>query len=282
MVAHRLSMLKGWLRDVRPDGRIEARAISMGTPTGRMTHRQVVNVPGKTKPMGLALRSCFGTLPGYTRIGIDLRSCQVYILCHHMPDEGYREAARTGDPHVYVQEMGKLDTREKGKKLHYSTLFGAGKEKISQDLEMSQAEAAHVIKVFFAGMPELPKLLKKLEAEWRRNGGWIKGLDDRKVWVRAKHMLLNYLLQSGEAIVMKNFLNRIFYLCTRSTINGSWVDYQLVTTMHDEAQFLVKHEDLTGFKGAAQQAIWDVNDKFSLQFPQAIDTKEGETWAECH
>jgi hypothetical protein len=282
MVAHRRSMLKGWLRDVRPDGRIEARALAMGTPTGRMTHRQVVNVPGKTKPMGLALRSCYGTVPGKTRVGIDLRSCQVFMLCHYMPDEGYREAARTSDPHVYVQEMGKLATRDLGKKLHYSVLFGAGKEKLSSDLGMSRTEAALVIKAFFKGIPELPKLLAKLEAEWKRNGGWIEGLDGRKVWVRAKHMLLNYLLQSGEAIVMKNFqnhlMNEVHYL-------QGWVEsdpVELVTTMHDEAQFLVSPEKVDEFKQMAQHSIEFVNEKFDLQFPQAIDIKLGETWAQCH
>lgn len=44
-LAHRRSLLKGVLELVRDDGRIEAQAITIGTPTMRMRHRGVVNIP---------------------------------------------------------------------------------------------------------------------------------------------------------------------------------------------------------------------------------------------
>jgi len=269
VLAHRIGMLKGWLRDVRPDGRLSSEAVPMGTPTGRMTHRKVVNVPGKEAPFGEALRSCFTTVPGYTRVGIDLQSCQIYSLCHYMPDEGYRQAVRDGDPHVYVQELGGLDTRQKGKKLHYSTLFGAGPDRLASDLDMTKAKAEETIKRFFKNLPELDKLLAKLEAEWKENHGWIRGLDGRAIWVRAKHMLLNYLVQSMEAIVMKNFIVNLL-------THADWqkLDYQLVTTMHDEVQILVRDDHVENFVHEAHQSIKYVNDKFKLEFPQEIDRQQ--------
>lgn len=277
MMAHRSSMLKGWQRDVRPDGRISAQAVSMGTPTGRMVHRRVVNVPRKGTPLGEELRACFTTVEGYTRIGVDLKSCQIYALCHYMPDEEYHKAVRGGDPHTYVQEMAGLDTRAKGKTFHYATLFGASAEHLAAVFGISKIEAQLIIRRFFKHMPQLKELITTLEKSWRMNGGWIMGLDGRAVWVRAKHMLLCYLLQSMEAIVMKNFMNSLM-----DAADIELLDYQLVTTMHDECQFLVLHEHVENFKTAAHAAIRTVNDKFDIQFPQAIDIVTGSTWADCH
>ena len=277
MLAHRSSMLKGWLRDVRPDGRISAQAVSMGTPVGRMVHRKVVNVPRKGTPYGEELRSCFTTVEGYTRIGIDLKSCQIYGLCHYMPDENYWQAVRAGDPHTYIQKMAGLDTRAKGKTFHYATLFGAGAEHLSNVFGISKVEAQLIIKRFFSRMPHLQALLDALEEERRRNGGWIMGLDGRAIWIRSQHRLLAYLLQSIEAIVMKNFIN--FLLDSADRID---LDYQLITTMHDEIQCLVLHKDVEVFSNAATVAIAAVNVKFGLKFHQAIDISTGSTWADCH
>lgn len=44
-LAHRRGLLQGILKLVRDDGKVEARAITIGTPTMRMRHAQVVNVP---------------------------------------------------------------------------------------------------------------------------------------------------------------------------------------------------------------------------------------------
>jgi hypothetical protein len=52
--------------------------------------------------------------------------------------------------------------------------------------------------------------------------------------------------------------------------------------MHDECQFLVNTPQVGMFCGYAQEAIEAVNDKFNLEFPQAIDVQTGNTWAECH
>lgn len=276
MLSHRRGILEGWLRDVRPDGHISAEAIPMGTPTARMVHRKVVNVPGKKRALGPELRSCFTTVPGYKRVGIDLVSCQVYALAHYMDDDKYRKAVLEGDPHVYVQEMAKLPTREDGKKLHYTTLFGGGEDRISADLGISRVEAKYVIKTFFKNLPALPILKDQLKKEWKQKG-YITGIDGRAIWVRAEHMLVNYACQSLEAIVVKNFINILTELC-----DDSMVQYMLVTTMHDECQFLVREPDIDRFKSLAHHTIGEVNNKFKLRCPQDLEIKVGENWSECH
>ena len=274
MLSHRAGMLAGFMRDIRPDGRLTAGANPLGTPTGRMTHRTVVNVPGNGRPYGKELRSCFISLPGYTRIGIDLKSCQVYGLAHYLRDENYRLVVTEGDQHQYAADLAGLATRADGKKLNYSIIFGASDEKLASDLGITKVTAAEVRKEYFRGLPSLPGLIRILEAEWKTKG-YITGLDGRAVWVRAKHMLLNYLLQSLEAIVMKNFINNLFERVGDTGI-------LLVTTMHDEVQFLVPDAMVSTFRDQARLSIDAVNKKFNLWCPQDIDINEGVTWSDCH
>ena len=276
MMAHRCSMLTGLLRDCRGDGRVAAKAIPMGTPTGRMTHRQVVNVPGNGAPYGKELRSCFTTVPGYTRVGIDLRSCQIYGLSHYMRDEEYRYQVVEGDHHQYAADLAGLDDRQDGKKLNYSILFGASDEKLATDLGITVEQAAEVRKLYFAGLPKLDALIKRLEKEWKQYG-YITGLDGRAVWARAKHMLLVYLLQTLESVVMKHFIVGVY-----KQAKEAGLDFQLVTTMHDEVQFLVKDEHVEIFCNICHSVIEQINKRFDLWTPQAIDINLGATWSECH
>lgn len=280
MMAHRESMLKGWIRDVRPDGRISAMALPCGTPTGRMTHRKVVNVPRITSPWGPELRACFTTVPGYTRVGIDLRSCQLRALCHEMEDEEFQRQVVEGEPHVYSAEMANLEAdahmskKDKGKKLNFTVLFGGGVPKIMTDLGLTKSEATRVIKTFFKNLPALSKLKKKLERQWKEKG-YLVGLDGRAIWVRAEHMLLVYLMQAHESVVNKEFMIELWNL-------SNDLESNLVTTMHDESQWLVRDDHVRKFKGRARQAIRTVNERYSLTCPQDIDINIGSTWAECH
>lgn len=65
--SHRRSMLEGLLRECRPDGRLEAGANSCATPTGRMRHRVVVNIPAARSIFGPEIRGLFTGTPNSGR-----------------------------------------------------------------------------------------------------------------------------------------------------------------------------------------------------------------------
>ena len=281
-MAHRLSLVEGLIDRVRPDGRLTAAAIPMGTPTARMTHSGVVNIPGGEAYLGHELRDLFGTVEGYTRVGIDLANCQLRALCHYMEDKEYQRAVLEGtkenddDSHCLARDLAGLDTRQQGKKFTYSTLFGAGEDKLASDLGISVTEAKIAKETFFTNLPKLASLIADLKKQWKAMGCLI-GLDGRGIWVRSEHMLLVYLLQSLEAIVMKIFIAKMI-----SEIRSRGLMAQLVTTMHDEVQFLVEDKDVDEFSRAAHCAIDEINIEFNLTCPQAIDIQTGNTWADCH
>lgn len=52
---------KGWLNNIRPDGRIPSLNNPQGTPTGRSRHKLIVNVPSVDADYGSLMRDCFIT-----------------------------------------------------------------------------------------------------------------------------------------------------------------------------------------------------------------------------
>ncbi|CCE60793.1 DNA polymerase I [Pseudomonas phage tf] len=61
--SHRRSLLQGLVAQVRPDGRLEGSANPCATPTGRMRHRVVVNIPAARSPFGAEIRGLFQGTP---------------------------------------------------------------------------------------------------------------------------------------------------------------------------------------------------------------------------
>lgn len=57
--SHRKSLIEGLRRVIRKDGRISGEANSCATPTARMKHRKVVNIPASRAPFGHWCRSLF-------------------------------------------------------------------------------------------------------------------------------------------------------------------------------------------------------------------------------
>jgi hypothetical protein len=71
--SHRQAQIKGWIEAVRPDGRIEAQADTVGTNTARFRHRVIVNVPKAEEKVyyGHQMRSLFIASPGTYMCGYD-------------------------------------------------------------------------------------------------------------------------------------------------------------------------------------------------------------------
>lgn len=81
--AHRLGFIKGIIKLVRDDGRIQAEANPIGTPTMRMRHKKVVNVPKAARHVlfGAQCRSLFESSPLPETEGAYYRG---FIFHHHL------------------------------------------------------------------------------------------------------------------------------------------------------------------------------------------------------
>ena len=117
---HRRSLIEGLLELVRPDGRIASAVAGIAT-TGRMQHRNIVNIPAAKSFFGEELRRMFSSAPGKVLVSTDSDGNQLRQLAARMRDPGYIEALCNGrkedgtDLHSVNQRAAGLPSRDDAK-----------------------------------------------------------------------------------------------------------------------------------------------------------------------
>lgn len=278
---HRKGLLEGLRKIIRPDGRITAGVTGIAA-TGRLKHTGVVNIPGSRAILGKQCRKLFMAPKGYRIVGCDAASCQIRMLCHYMGDDAYSEAAVSGkqsegtDIHSVNMKLTGLDDRDDAKTLIYAFLFGGSDKRLAASLGVTLARAKKIRVALLKGLPKLGVLIDGVTAAWKKRG-YLIGLDGRKLYPRAKHMTLVYLLQGAEAILMK-----VATCYAVKWIKESGYDARMITHQHDEYQFEVREDQTEVVGKLLAKAIEQAGVFLNLNVPMGGDFKVGLTWMETH
>lgn len=294
ILGHRKSQIQGWMDSTRKDGRISARANPCGTPTGRMRHSTVVNVPkanqsdsellwypeGKVT-FGTEMRSLFIAEEGYILVGYDSKGLELRILAHYMDDPEFREEVIHGDPHSYNQQKAGLDERSDAKTLIYALVYGASDSKLGTIVKGTAKDGRDLRKRILTGLPKLGRLVKRVEQASER--GYIHGLDGRRMPIRKQHAALNTLIQGGGAVAMKVIainLDKLIYEKAGMSLNV----IRKVGDFHDEAQTEVKNSEkyIELFSNSVVKATDNATRFLKLRCPLESDLKSGPNWAYTH
>ena len=288
---HRLNTLqnqkeekKGWLGSRRKDGRIECVPITLGTATGRMSHKNLVNVPGAKATFGKEMREIFIAPRDRVLVGCDLASAQLRLLAAAMGDKTYSETVITGkeakgtDVHTVNQKAAGLRTRAQAKTFIYAFLFGAGDTKIGSIVGGKAKDGKELKAKFLKSFPALSKLQTKLRLDFEKSGGKaITAQDGRKIQVDSPHKLLNYLLQGNEAILAKEWANISAKLIEKNNINC-----KLLAIMHDEQNFECSVEDAPKLATVLEKAATMAGEQLGFNCRMDGTSKIGETWYDIH
>lgn len=296
---HRMGQISGWLDNIRPDGRIGAGYYSL-TPTARLKHRVVTNIPkassyddgtlwwvddDEPQPVyfGTEMRSLFCAPEGYKIVGHDASGLELRMLAHYMNDPAYTEILLNGDIHSHNQELAGLHTRASAKTFIYAFNYGAGDAKLGSIVEGGESEGAALRARFLRENPQLNRLLKRVQRTARERG-YLVGLDGRKIWLRRNergrvlvHKALNTLLQCAGAVVMKKSMVLLDEWATREQL-----DFIKVIDMHDEGQAQVKEEHAERYAELAVRSIVEAGKHFNLNVPLDAEADIGINWAETH
>lgn len=302
--AHRRSLIKGLIKLVRPDGRIPAEAIPIGTPTMRMRHAKVVNIPKAAKhvlfgahcralfeagfcpkednPRGLVICGHWVSpgrriLVGYDGAGLELR-----MLAHYVNDEEYTRQILEGDIHSYNQQLAGLPNRDAAKTFVYAFLYGAGDQKIGDIIEGTREDGKAIKERFFESLPKLKELIEKVKEDAEE--GFLIGLDGRKLWLRKDskgrpmtHKALNLLLQSAGAVVMKYAM-----ILLEEAIEELGLDAIKVIDMHDEGQYDVHPKDVAKVRQLMDNCVKRAGELLGMKIPLASDSVAGLSWKDTH
>lgn len=271
-----------------------------GTVSGRCAHNNpnLATMPGvRTNDDGIILgikgkyayevRSLFIPRDGFVQVGFDAKGLEYMCLAHYINNKHFSvDVIENGDIHTFTQNALGFETRKQAKTFEYAYLYGAGKQKLADGLSQGTGHTVTVqdvnkyIKKFTDALPGLEELHNNLREQFR-NKGTITGLDGRELHARSEHSLLNLLLQSSGAVVMKYCL-----VCFKEELDKVdmklHTDYSFLLNVHDEIQAEVKPDKVELYKECAQRAVDRTNKELKLNCKLQIDIKVGKSWAECH
>jgi DNA polymerase I len=185
-----------------------------------------------------------------------------------------------GDPHLFHQKLADLETKDIAKTFIYAWLFGAGDEKIGLTIKKGRTAGKALRLKFLARFPALNNLKNAVGAIAKMQG-FIKGLDGRRLTIRSAHSALCSLLQSAEAIVMKEaviLMNRAI----RESGHYQRGDVRQVAFVHDEVQFLAREGYQDHAKQLGIECIRQAGRNFNLRLPLDGDGKVGDDWGQTH
>ena len=266
-------------------GKIYGKVITNGALSGRCTHHHpnLAQCVSSGSPFGKEFRSLFTAPSSMVMCGIDFSGLELRVLAHylHIYDNGdFSQKLLEDDIHTINQKATGLPTRDKAKTFIYAFIYGAGNEKLGEILKVNNDEAKRIRQRFEASLPSLKTLTNTAKHKFRL-ATFVKGLDGRKLIPRAEHSVLNTLIQSAGALLVKQgtiILNEELHK------NGfKWGDdYAMVLHVHDEMQFIVKPERLEKFKEIAQGMFKKTQDHFNFKCQLDGAMKVGSNWSETH
>ena len=279
---NRTGVIIGWIDQVK-DGRLHGNMWTIGTPTFRVRHEVIVNLPGVHTAYGKELRELLIADEGYVVVGADSAGNQLRGLCHFVGNDGFTHEVIHGDQHSRNAEILGC-TRPLAKNYLYAYLFGAGDAKLGSVLtgKPDTNVGKQSRDKFAKGIKGLAELREKISISWKnttyRQGiGWFHALDGRPVFAESEHQCLNYLLQATEGITCKAALSYAW-----DKIKAEGLDAEPRLFYHDELAFVASEKDADRVGEILQESFREAPKKFGVQIMDGGDYVKGQSYADVH
>jgi len=288
---------KGWLGVMRDDSRVECVPFTLGTATGRMSHRKLVNVPGAKSVFGKEMRELFIAPRGDVLVGCDLSSAQLRLLASAMEDDDYSETVLTGeeangtdihtvngisagliDPNWPLDSQERSSGRSNSKTFIYAMLFGSGDAKIGTIVGGTSRDGRKLKSKFLNNLPSLSTLINKLKDQYKESGKkFIKLQDGKKIQVDSDHKILNYRLQGDEATLTKEWM-----CVSDKRIKKEGLRCNLLAVMHDEQNFECHPDDAKRLAKLLEETATEAGENLGFNCRMDGSSKIGKNWYEIH
>lgn len=241
---------KGFLQQYRQsDNRIPTPAMTNGASTGRMLHIGVANIARATSVYGKEMRSLFGCnrdthyLVGYDFAGLEARVEGHAIFKYEGGEEMAKALVAEKPNDVHTLNAKKMNvSRDIAKTMKYAISYGGQPPKISRQMNWKLSKAKQVVNDFWTANTCLLQFKEAVTNYWKTSGGgkWIPGVDNRRLYARSAHSIVNLYFQSTGAIAAKLAM----VLWDRNVKKENLNNQQLIA-YHDEAQLQVLKDDVT-------------------------------------
>jgi len=300
MISHRISILKGFLRDQK-NGYLTASVAGL-TNTLRFRHKTLVNLPKVDRPFAQAIRTSLVCHPGKILVGSDMCSLedktkQNYIWDYD-PEYVKQMQDSTYDPHLdvcikagiltedqvdqhklYKATKGKegidySSERSKGKTVNYAAVYGAGVEKLSLTLKESKEFASKVHSAYWKINWSVKQIAKDQTVKKIGDQMWLLNpLNNFWYSLRYEKDIFSTLNQGSATYCFDLWLKNI--IKARPQINGQF---------HDEGIWEIddNEESKAMFKKLLKDSIAKVNNELKLNVDLDIDVQFGYHYGAIH
>lgn len=312
---------KGWQNIIREDGRLVCVPDTLGAATGRMTHKNLVNVPGVKSLFGKEMREVFIAEGGNVLVGADAAGAQLRLLAAAMEDEDYVKLVVDGSEEdedgkfigtdVHTQnglaaglidpndvewlrnhnhghpEYGTYHDRFVGrrgasKNFIYGLLFGAGDAKMGILVNGGAAEGKRLKESFLAGFPKLQVLVDKLTDQY--NSSKKKYKEGFIYGADGRRIYVDSPHKVLNYLLQGNeaiYMKNVMVLADQLLTKNS-VRAKLLCFYHDELNMEVHPDDVDRTVKILAHSFGRAGEKLNFTCPMASDPKVGKNWYQIH
>jgi DNA polymerase-1 len=291
-VARLKSTVDGLLKSVSPDGRIHTTFYQTVAATGRLssTDPNLQNVPIRTEE-GRRIRRAFIVGEGFeSLLTADYSQIEMRIMAHLSEDATLVEAFRSGaDFHavtaasVFGVERSRVtpEQRRKIKAMNFGLAYGLSAYGLSQQLQISAAEARELIEEYFGIFGAIRDYLQQVVAAARKEGytetmlgrrRYLPDLtsDNRQRREMAERMALNAPIQGSAADIIKVAMLRV-----DAAIRAAGLRSRMLLQVHDELVFEVAPGEHARLVELVRQEMGGAH---PLSVPLDVSTGTGRDW----
>jgi DNA polymerase-1 len=266
-----------------------------GTSTGRLSSSDpnLQNIPIRTEN-GRKIRQAFVTEPGYRLVSLDYSQIELRLLAHMADVPALVEAFRKGiDIHtatastMFGVSPDQIDgpLRRQAKAINFGIIYGISAFGLSQQLSISQGEAAAYIKAYFETYPGIQQYMERCK-DFARRHGYVQTLWGRKCYTPsirdnnpvarqfAERQAINAPLQGSNADIIKRAMVHIPPLLQKLGSNA-----HMLLQVHDELVFEVPEGELDTTLPALKKLMENV---LTLKVPLVVGVGVGNNWDEAH
>ena len=294
ILQHReLHKLKGTYIDALPqlvakDGRVHTTFNQAVAATGRLSSSDpnLQNIPIRTQT-GREIRKAFVADEGWLLLSADYSQVELRILAHISQDESLIETFQRGaDIHRATasgmfsipQEELTAEQRRAAKTINFGVLYGMSAFRLSNELNISTAQAKDWIDAYFARYPKIEGYLERTLEDARTTGKvttlfgrvrYIPEIHNRSFTVRgnAERMATNAPIQGTAADLLKMAM-----IALDKKLGDA---ARMLLTVHDEIVFEVREPHVDEVAGIVKETMERI---YPLAVPLAVDAHWGRSW----
>ncbi|XP_040412294.1 DNA polymerase nu [Cygnus olor] len=304
------------LRTCMRKGFISSTWNQTGTVTGRLSSKHP-NIQGISKHpvriikkqyikgkeeeiVTISPRALFVSKKGYTFLAADFSHIELRILADLSSEPEllklFQEPETTdifttlasqwkGIPSEEVKQAD----REQAKRIVYSVVYGAGKERLAECLGITPLQASHFIESFMQKYKKVNEFTKKTIEQCRKKGYVISimgrkrplvniNAQDYKLRTQAERQAVNFVVQGSAADLCKMAMVEIF----TSVVTSPTLTARLIAQIHDELLFEVEDSQIQEFSALVKRTMESLQQTTALEVPLKVPLKviltTGKSW----